>query len=48
VYAVADHWSFDDPTAVTGTDDQKLRTFRTVRDAIQQRLRMFLTATNRK
>ena len=35
------HWSFDDPTGVTGTDDQKLRAFRNVRDAIQQRLRMF-------
>ena len=38
------HWSFDDPTAVTGTEEQKLRAFRTVRDAIQQRLRMFLIA----
>jgi arsenate reductase len=38
------HWSFEDPTAVTGTDEQKLRAFRTVRDAIQQRLRMFLGA----
>jgi arsenate reductase (thioredoxin) len=40
------HWSFEDPTAVTGTDEQKLRAFRTVRDAIQQRLRMFLTVAN--
>lgn len=36
------HWSFDDPTAVTGTEEQRLRAFGTVRDAIQQRLRMFL------
>lgn len=42
------HWSFEDPTAATGTDEQKLRAFRTVRDAIQQRLRMFLTVTNKK
>ena len=42
------HWSFDDPTAVTGTDEQKLRAFRTVRDAIQQRLRIFLTIANKK
>ena len=42
------HWSFEDPTAVTGTDEQKLRAFRTVRDAIQQRLRMFLTIVNKK
>jgi arsenate reductase (thioredoxin) len=42
------HWSFDDPTAVTGTEEQKLRAFRTVRDAIQQRLRIFLTIANKK
>lgn len=42
------HWSFEDPTAATGTDEQKLRAFRTVRDSIQQRLRMFLTVTNKK
>lgn len=41
------HWSFDDPTAVTGTDDQKLDAFRTVRDAIQQRLRMFVIIANK-
>ena len=37
------HWSFEDPTAATGTDEQRLRAFRTVRDAFQQRLRIFLT-----
>ena len=37
------HWSFEDPTAATGTDEQRLRAFRTVRDALQQRLRIFLT-----
>ncbi|HEX7831231.1 MAG TPA: arsenate reductase ArsC [Thermoanaerobaculia bacterium] len=42
------HWSFDDPTAATGTDEQKLRAFQTVRDAIQQRLRMFLIIANKK
>jgi arsenate reductase (thioredoxin) len=42
------HWSFDDPTAVVGSDEQKLRAFRTVRDAIQQRLRVFLAIANRK
>lgn len=42
------HWSFDDPTAVMGTDEQKLRAFRTVRDAIQQRLRIFVTIATRK
>ena len=42
------HWSFDDPTAVSGTEEQKLRAFRTVRDAIQQRLRMFLISANKQ
>lgn len=42
------HWSFEDPTAATGTDEQKLRAFRTVRDAIQQRLRMFLIIAHKK
>ena len=41
------HWSFDDPTAATGSEEQKLRAFRTVRDAIQQRLRMFLMIANK-
>ncbi len=36
------HWSFDDPSAATGTEEEKLRAFRVVRDAIEQRLRMFL------
>jgi arsenate reductase (thioredoxin) len=42
------HWSFEDPTAATGTDEQKLRAFRTVRDAIQQRLRMFLIVADKR
>lgn len=36
------HWSFDDPTAVVGSAEEKLHAFRTVRDAIQQRLRTFV------
>lgn len=42
------HWSFDDPSAATGTDEQRLRAFRTIRDAIQQRLRIFVTIATRK
>ena len=42
------HWSFEDPTAATGTDEQKLRAFRTVRDAIQQRLRIFVTVADKR
>ena len=41
------HWSFDDPSAATGTDEQRLRVFRNVRDAIQQRLRTFLALNAR-
>ena len=37
------HWSFEDPSAATGTDVQKLRAFEVVRDAIQQRRRTVLT-----
>lgn len=41
------HWSFDDPTAVTGTDEERLRAFRRVRDEIQQRIRTFVTVARR-
>ena len=41
------HWSFEDPTAATGTDEERLRVFETVRNAIQQRLRTFLTSVER-
>ena len=33
------HWSFDDPAAVEGTDEQKLTAFRRVRDEIRERLK---------
>jgi arsenate reductase (thioredoxin) len=32
------HWSFEDPSQATGTDDQQLEAFRRVRDQIQRRL----------
>lgn len=35
------HWSFDDPSAATGADAERLEAFRTVRDAIHQRLCSF-------
>lgn len=41
------HWSFDDPTSVTGTHEERLRVFRNVRDAIRNRLRMFVTVATR-
>jgi arsenate reductase len=33
------HWSFEDPSAATGTEDERLAVFRRVRDAIDARLR---------
>ena len=33
------HWSFEDPSAVTGSEDERLAVFRRVRDAIAARLR---------
>ena len=33
------HWSFPDPAAVQGSDAQRMTAFRTVRDAIEARLR---------
>ena len=32
------HWSFDDPSAATGSKEERLQAFRTVRDAIRRRL----------
>lgn len=37
------HWSFDDPSAATGTDERRLAAFRRIRDEIRQRLRVFQT-----
>lgn len=33
------HWSFDDPSAATGSDEERLEVFRRVRDAIAARIR---------
>jgi arsenate reductase len=33
------HWSFDDPAAATGTDEERLAVFRRVRDEIAERIR---------
>jgi len=35
------HWSFDDPAAYEGTDDEKLSEFIRVRDQIFEKLRIF-------
>jgi len=36
------HWSFDDPSQAAGTDEDKLRKFRRVRDEIHAKLREWL------
>jgi arsenate reductase len=36
------HFSFEDPAAAEGADEEKLKTFRRVRDELMQRLRLFL------
>src|SRR5215831_899030 len=36
------HWSFDNPAAVNGDEEQRLSVFRRVRDEIRQRLRSFV------
>lgn len=39
------HWSFPDPAAVTGSDEEKLAAFRQIRDAIELQLKNWLTET---
>jgi arsenate reductase (thioredoxin) len=36
------HWSFDDPSAATGSDEERLAVFRRVRDEIGARIEEFL------
>ena len=38
------HWSFADPSRSTGTDEERLQTFRRVRDEISARIRSWLEA----
>jgi len=35
------HWSFEDPAATAGTDEDRLTVFRRVRDEIKERVREF-------
>ena len=39
-----EHWPFPDPADASGTVEQKLETFRSVRDAIGERVREFVRA----
>ena len=38
------HWSYEDPAAVEGSEEEKLRAFRAVRDDLRQRFRSFLAS----
>ena len=40
------HWSFEDPSAATGTDAERLAVFRQVRDAIAERLTRWLAESS--
>jgi len=36
------HWSFEDPSRATGSDEERLQVFRRIRDEISARLRAWL------
>jgi len=36
------HWGFDDPAKATGTDEEIMASFRSVRDSIEERIEKFL------
>ncbi len=38
------HWGFPDPSALTGTDEEKLAGIRPIRDAIEARVREFIAS----
>jgi arsenate reductase len=39
------HWSFEDPSAFVGSEDERLARFRNLRDQIEQRIRAWLRET---
>ena len=44
-YTARLHWSFDDPSGATGSEGERLDTFRRVRDGIQTRVGEWLATT---
>jgi arsenate reductase len=36
------HWPFEDPALVAGSEEQRLAAFRSIRDQIQRRIKVFL------
>ena len=41
-----EHWGFPDPSAVTGSEQERLAAFRSVRDAIAARIQVFVTQSD--
>jgi arsenate reductase (thioredoxin) len=41
------HWSFEDPAAVEGSDEERLAAFRRIRDQIHERLKSFAATLER-
>jgi arsenate reductase len=41
------HWGYDDPSAATGTEEERLQAFRRVFTAIAQRIDLFITVDTR-
>jgi arsenate reductase len=41
-----EHWSFEDPAAFEGTDEQKLEKFREIRDEIEAKIKQFVQENN--
>jgi arsenate reductase len=37
------HWSFEDPSSATGSEEEKLQTFRRIRDEISQKIRSWIS-----
>lgn len=41
------HWSIDDPSAVAGTDEERLEAFRRARDDLRGRIQVFSLVADR-
>jgi arsenate reductase len=42
------HWSFEDPAAFEGSDEQKLAKFREIRDKIEKRIEDWLARPDKE
>jgi arsenate reductase (thioredoxin) len=43
-FAEREHWDIDDPAAFSGTEEQKLRKFREIRDQIKQKVQAWVNS----